>query len=132
MSRFLEELIRRQATGHCEYCRVPEAYLKFQHVLDHIIARKHGGATELGNLALCCVACNQHKGSNLSGIDPQTSAIIPLFNPRRERWDEHFRYEGAILIGLTSTGRATVAALSINIPRRIIARRALLKEGAVF
>ena len=69
MAESLDQNVRRMADNRCEYCRVPEAASRFGHVLDHIIARQHGGKTELANVALCCGRCNQHKGPNLSGID---------------------------------------------------------------
>jgi hypothetical protein len=36
--------------------------------IDHIIARQHGGATELENLALACIHCNRFKGPNMLGL----------------------------------------------------------------
>ncbi|WP_428938893.1 HNH endonuclease [Fontivita pretiosa] len=109
MPETAEQTIRRLAAGRCEYCRMPESGSRLRHVLDHIIARQHGGKTEVSNLALCCGRCNQFKGPNLAGIDPETGQISRLFHPRTDSWDEHFRYEGAALVGLTPIGRATVA-----------------------
>ena len=37
-----------------------------------------------------------------------------LFHPRQQSWTVHFRWNGPLLIGLTPTGRATVALLNIN------------------
>jgi hypothetical protein len=102
-----------------------------RHVLDHIIARQHGGETEFHNLALICMRCNQHKGPNVAGIDPQSGSIVSLFHPRRDSWNEHFRYEGAVLVGLTPAGRATITVLAINMPLRVAARQALIEAGAV-
>src|SRR5437763_2594049 len=109
----LEQTIRRLAGDRCEYCRMPEIESRFPHVLDHVIARQHGGKTEAANLALCCGRCNQFKGPNIASIDPATKQIVRLFNPRADRWDEHFRYEGALLIGLTPIGRATASVLAV-------------------
>ena len=36
--------------------------------IDHIIAMKHRGLTRAGDLCLACFACNNHKGTNISGI----------------------------------------------------------------
>jgi hypothetical protein len=126
MAESLEETIRRLAGNRCEYCRVPEA--KLGHVLDHIIARQHAGKTEFENLALRCGRCNQYKGPNVAGIDPQTNQLVRL----QDRWFEHFRYETAVLIGLTPIGRATVTVLAINHPLRIDARQALIAAGKWF
>src|SRR5271165_4288477 len=34
------------------------------------------------NLALACYHCNAHKGPNLSALDPESGALVRLFNPR--------------------------------------------------
>ena len=130
MTEALEDSIRTLAGNRCEYCRVPEIGLR--HILDHIIARQHGGRTELENLALCCGRCNQFKGPNIAGIDALTQQIVRLFHPRRERWAEHFRYDGALLVGVTPIGRATIAVLAINHPLRVSARQALIDAGEWF
>jgi hypothetical protein len=52
-----------------------------------------------------------------------------LFHPRRDKWDEHFRWQGAHLVGLTSVGRATIAVVVINHPFQIASRQALMDEG---
>lgn len=129
MAEPLEQTIRRLASDRCEYCHVPDATSRLKHVLDHIVARQHGGQTELENLALCCGRCNQFKGPNLTGIDPDTGQLTRLFRPRLDQWSDHFRYEGAVLIGLSAIGRTTIAVLSINHPLRIAAREALIQTG---
>src|SRR5271156_5210547 len=72
MDRVLDLESRRRAVGRCEYCRLPESAFRMPFVLDHIIARQHGGRTESANLALCCGRCNLHKGPNIASIDPQS------------------------------------------------------------
>jgi HNH endonuclease len=128
----VEQSIRQLAHNRCEYCRMPESASRFAHVLDHIIARQHGGKTELSNLALCCGRCNQFKGPNIAGIDPVSGQIIRLFNPREDRWPDHFEYQDVELIGRTAIGRATVTVLAINMPIRIAARRAIMDAGENF
>jgi HNH endonuclease len=132
MPESLGQVIRAMAQGRCEYCRMPQSEYRFRFVMDHIIARQHGGLTEMTNLALCCGPCNLFKGPNLAGIDPASGQMARLFNPRTDRWPEHFRYEDAVLVGLTPTGGATVAVLAINLPLRIAARRALIDIGVTF
>ena len=129
MAESLEESIRRLASERCEYCRIPDSDSRLKHVLDHIIARQHDGTTELKNLALCCARCNLYKGPNISGIDSDTKQITRLVNPRTDIWKDHFRYEGAILIGMTPIGRATVRVLRINLPVRIAWRQMFLATG---
>jgi hypothetical protein len=82
--------------------------------IDHIIARQHGGPTTADNLANIGQHCNQHKGPNVAGIDPVTRQLARLFNPRRDRWDEHFRVVGVEIIGITDVGRVTVVTLAMN------------------
>ena len=77
--------------------------------LEHIVTRQHGGETMLDNLAWACHRCNRHKGPNLTGIDPTTKEIVPLFHPRRLIWTGHFILRGIELMGLRPTGRATSA-----------------------
>jgi cation diffusion facilitator CzcD-associated flavoprotein CzcO len=101
-------------------------------VIDHVVAKQHGGADESGNLALCCGRCNQHKGPNIAGVDPETGAMMRLFHPRRDLWSEHFQYEGGVVVGLTEIGRATAAVLAINLPIRVASRTALIDTGFVF
>jgi hypothetical protein len=121
--------VRARAAECCEYCLVPEQLTLAAHWVDHVVAEKHGGQTEEGNLALSCVLCNQHKGSDLTSIDPQTGQIAPLFHPRRDRWLDHFRFAGARIEPLTPTGRVTVRLLQLNHSDRIEERELMLRLG---
>jgi hypothetical protein len=75
------------------------------------------------------MACNNHRGPNIAGLDPQTGQLVRLFDPRADRWSEHFAWDGPVLQGITPVGRTTVAVLSINLSYRIELRGALLAEG---
>ena len=69
----------------CEYCQRRQSdspLIPLQ--IEHVIARKHGGPDSLDNLALACSECNLHKGSDLSGIDPESDQLTPLYHPRRD------------------------------------------------
>ena len=129
MAISLEQFVRDRARGLCEYCHAPQAYYPERFQIDHIIARQHRGETIIENLALCCLECNRRKGPNLSGVDPLSNQIVTLFHPRNERWRDHFKWENAILVGLTPTGRVTVAVLDINRPPRFVVRQTLIEEG---
>ena len=85
----------------------------------------------MGNLAYACLHCNRHKGPNVSGIERRgrRTRLVPLFNPRRHKWDRHFRWNGPQLVGRTVIGRVTVVVLAINDPLRVAFRMALLEEG---
>jgi hypothetical protein len=52
-----------------------------------------------------------------------------LFNPRRDRWGRHFRWQRSLLIGRTAIGRTTIAVLNINHPLTVAVREQLLAEG---
>ena len=125
MTSDLRNLVRARAGNRCEYCRIDQnddPFFRFH--IEHIVARQHGGATVESNLALACHHCNLHKGPNLTGIDPLTQLVTPLFNPRLDRWDEHFTRDGSAVRGLTVVGRATVRVLAMNALPRLQIRRA--------
>jgi len=98
--------------------------------IDHVIARQHGGGSDLDNLALACFHCNTHKGPNVAGVDPMSGEIVPLFNPRLDDWRARFAWRGPKIAGLTPVGRATVRALALNDPDYVAVRLALIAEGA--
>ena len=75
--------------------------------IEHIVPKKHHGTDDPDNLAWACIFCNLYKGPNLASFDPEIGELTRLFNPRRDRWEEHFRIEGALIVGLTPVGRTT-------------------------
>lgn len=119
------DAVRRRARQSCEYCqrRQSDSPLIPLHI-EHVIARKHGGHDGFDNLALACAECNLHKGSNLSGIDAKSGRLVPLYHPRRDRWDEHFAWDGLRIVGLSAIGRATIRVLEVNSPARLRVRLA--------
>ena len=129
MDLALEALVRQRAEARCEYCHFPEALAEAPFQFDHIMARQHGGQRVTENLALACCYCNRYKGPNLSGVDPLTKEVTPLFHPRLQIWHEHFQWKGPILVGKTAIGRTTVQTLGINRPDAIAVRELLLAEG---
>jgi hypothetical protein len=129
MDAAARDLVRRRAAERCEYCRLHQENSELNHHVEHIVAKQHGGPDDPNNLALACHRCNLHKGPNLTGIDPQTGQVVPLFHPRRDRWSEHFVFAGARLEGISATGRATVQVLAMNDVRCLEVRREVLKYG---
>lgn len=129
MEQSLERQVWERASGICEYCHIPHAYDELSFEVDHVIPRKHGGLTILSNLCLSCFACNRRRGTNLFGIDSRRRKMVRLFNPRRHKWDRHFRWDGPVLVGRTPTGRATIAVLGINLEYRVRLRQQLISEG---
>jgi hypothetical protein len=121
----LRERVRAAAQYRCGYCLCAEAFTGSPMQMDHLIPESVGGLTEEDNLWLACTLCNLHRGNRTAAADPETGAVIRLFDPRRQAWTEHFRWSatGDLVIGLTATGRATVDALQLNRAVRVDARR---------
>src|SRR5262249_6428528 len=126
MAKSWRRRVAERARHLCEYCKLPQSYTSLPHEMDHVRAQKHHGRTSLRNL---CWACNAAKGPNVAGYDPQTDELVPLFNPRKDRWDEHFAWDGPRLTGKSPTARATIDVLRINDPQRIAHRSHLITLG---
>ncbi len=118
-----------RASFRCEYCLLSEDDSFTAHQLDHIISRKHGGASDVSNSALACIRCNAWKGSDIELLDDLTGVLMPLFHPRRDVWREHFRLEGALIEPLTAVGRVTAKLLRLNIAQRVTERRLTVASG---
>jgi hypothetical protein len=129
MNETIRRTVRERAEHRCEYCRVPQQFDPLEFVIDHIIARKHGGSNDSGNLALACYACNLFKGPNIAGFDHEKEEIIRLFNPRADAWTDHFKWRGAYIDSFTVIGRVTAFVLAFNSPDRVEFRRELVAEG---
>ena len=78
-----------------------------------------------------CMFCNKYKGTDLTSIDPESGEIAPLFHPRRQCWEDHFRLDNAQIVPLTATGRVTVTLLQLNRSERVAEREILLTVGTI-
>lgn len=125
----LRAAVQRRAGERCEYCRLLDGAGIWPHEADHIVAEQHRGKTEAGNLAFACFHCNRAKGPNVASVDPLSGRLVPLFNPRVHRWEEHFRAEGARIVALSDIGRATAELLRFNSPERLLVREVLRQAG---
>jgi 5-methylcytosine-specific restriction endonuclease McrA len=116
ISRRLREQVAEAAGYRCGYCRTPQHIVGYPLTIDHIVPEARGGTALEENLWLACVACNQYKGTQVSGRDTKTGRHVRLFNPRLQKWETHFRWndDGTEIVGGTSCGRATVTALNLN------------------
>jgi hypothetical protein len=130
ISEELRADVARRAAHRCEYCLIHEDAAGFPHQVDHIVSRKHGGSSTPDNLAYACVVCNRHKGSDIASIDPRTGETVRLFDPRRDRWGDHFRLDGALIEPISTIGSATTRLLQLNAPERISERRLLQSLGS--
>ncbi|MGH9946754.1 MAG: HNH endonuclease [Pyrinomonadaceae bacterium] len=119
----MRNLVYERAHAACEYCRISEEVCFARHQIDHIIAEKHTGPTSEENLALACTIYNKNKGSDIASVDPETSEIVPLFNPRTDVWDDNFEIENGYITGLTPKARATVRLLQLNTRLRVQERK---------
>lgn len=126
----LRRRVSARARSCCEYCRIRCADTVLGCEVDHAIALKHRGRTTARNLVLACFLCNRFKGPNVGGIDPQTGQFVRLFNPRSDRWAEHFSLRGGRISPRTSVGRVTVGVLVLNQPQRVAQRDVLSSFGA--
>src|SRR4051794_5811632 len=125
MDAATRNFVRQRAGDRCEYCGLHQDLSPLaSHQIEHIRPRNHRGTDDEYNLALACIDCNLHKGTNVAGYDPQTGALTELFNPRRQVWSEHFERRGLLILGLTPVGRTTVAVPELNSDDRLELRAA--------
>ena len=111
---------------------MPESAALHKHEPDHIVPRQHGGKDHEDNLALACLRCNHHKGPNVGSFDPLTGALVPLFNPRSQKWTDHFQWDGAKIQALTPEARVTVKLLRLNDTERVAERECRMDAGFYF
>jgi hypothetical protein len=116
--------VEARAANRCEYCRMHQSLQGATFHVEHVRPICLGGPSAFDNLALACPGCNLRKASRVEAPDPDTTATVPLLNPRTQHWSEHFRWQGYHVLGMTPTGRATVWALDFNHPRRVLIRQA--------
>ena len=119
ISHDLRRRVGERAGWRCEYCLLSEADSGYPHHVDHIVSRKHGGESKENNLALACAVCNRHKGTDIAALISGSEQPVRLFDPRRQVWRDHFRFDGPWIRPLTETGEVTVRVLWLNDPWRI-------------
>jgi len=113
-----------RAEGRCEYWGMDQSLQGATFHVEHILPAARGGPTTLDNLAWSCPQCNLRKSDRIEAVDPECGESLPLFHPRHDLWSDHFQWQAYALTGKTPTGRATIAALDLNHPRRLRIRRA--------
>jgi 5-methylcytosine-specific restriction endonuclease McrA len=130
-NRYIPEKIRLDialiANFRCEYCCVHEDDLFYSFQIDHIISIKHGGTSDVDNLAYSCSMCNQNKGTDLGTYLPDSKRLVRLFNPRKDSWNGHFEVQDGVFTGKTNIGLATIKVLDLNNIDRIILRQTLIE-----
>lgn len=132
---FIPERVRQRVADasrfRCGYCLTSQRIIGPLLEIEHIVPEARGGTSEETNLFLACPRCNGYKSDRIEAVDPDTGKVAPLFNPRIQRWEEHFGWVdgGALVRGKTPEGRATVAALSMNNAQVVAARRLWCSVG---
>lgn len=129
MSRYVSAEVRRlvaeRAGRLCEYCLIGEDDTFLGCEVEHIISLKHGGSSAPDNLAYACVFCNRQKGSDVGSISQQTGEFSRFYNPRLDRWSDHFRIDGDAITPRTIVGEVTARILQFNAGERLLERRVL-------
>jgi hypothetical protein len=122
-----KQIVIERSHGCCEYCRSQVRFATQSFSVEHIIPKSQGGTSNLDNLALSCQGCNNHKYDKIQGLDPISGEQVLLYHPRQENWSDHFTWSNDFteIIGLTSTGRATIAVLQLNRVGLVNLRRVL-------
>jgi hypothetical protein len=125
----LRRLVAGRAAGLCEYCLIHESDGYYAYEVEHVLAEKHGGATNVENLAYACLACNRRKGTDVATVSSHSGLLVRLFNPRTDRWTDHFALAVGRIEPLTEIGEATVRILSFNEDERVAERAILIRAG---
>lgn len=112
----------------CEYCLIHEADTWLGCQVDHVISEKHGGETSAENLAYACVYCNRSKGTDLGSIT-EGGNLVRFFNPRVDRWRDHFVLVGPRIEPVTEIGQVTTRILELNSVERLLEREGLMTVG---
>lgn len=128
ISAELRQTIVDRANHLCEYCLIAEEDSFYGCQVDHIISLKHGGSSDVDNLAFACALCNRAKGSDVGSI-ATSGEFTRFFNPRTDRWLDHFRLEGATIHPLTPIGEVTVRIFGFNDSARLHEREEMIRFG---
>lgn len=127
----IRQLVIERARGCCEYCLSQVRFATQTFSVEHIIPRVKGGETAEDNLALSCQGCNNHKYNKTEGYDTVNAEIVSLFHPRTDMWSDNFIWneDYPLILGISSTGRATVETLHLNREGVVNLRRVLYILG---
>ncbi|MDQ7028160.1 MAG: HNH endonuclease signature motif containing protein [Anaerolineae bacterium] len=127
----VKQRVRKTFNNHCAYCLSAQQYLMQVLEIDHITPIAKGGTNDEDNLCLACRLCNLYKSNHTHSIDSETNQMTPLFNPRTDKWTQHFRWsqDGFRVIGLTAVGRVTIKVLRLNNETAILTRTNWVSVG---
>lgn len=114
-----------RAKNRCEYCQLGQDSQVATFPVDHVLPASLLGITELDNLALACPRCNSKKWKHVEALDAETGKVVPLFNPRDQKWTDHFQWskeDPTVIEGLSASGRATLILLDMNSSQHLTIR----------
>jgi hypothetical protein len=126
ISSQIRQQVIDNAQYRCEYCKTSSKLTGMPLTMEHVQPQSLGCSDHPDNLAAACYRCNEFKGAKTSAIDSLTNVSVRLFNPRLDRWIEHFAWAngGTHIVGISSIGSATIYTLRLN-NDHIVAARAL-------
>lgn len=128
LNQEIRRLVANRADYLCEYCLIHEEDTILGCAIDHIISIKHGGPSDLDNLAYCCVFCNRFKGSDIGSIIWENKDFVRFYHPRWDNWSEHFKLNDCLIEPLTNIGSVTAKILGFNDQQRLLERKLLRQK----
>jgi hypothetical protein len=126
LNKEIRRLVATRADYLCEYCLISEQDTILGCAIDHIISIKHGGSSEIDNLAYCCVYCNRFKGSDIGSIILDKKEFSRFYHPRWDHWGTHFKLNNYVIEAVTSIGEVTARILGFNDQTRLLERQLLI------
>jgi hypothetical protein len=120
MSRYVSkekrQIVKERANTCCEYCQCQEEFCPSPFSIEHVTPLAKNGTDDLENLAYSCQGCNNFKYISIEAIDPLSGEMVKLYHPRKDVWNEHFRWskDHLRLIGISPSARATIDLLKLN------------------
>lgn len=131
ISDSLRESVILRAFNCCEYCKSKDKYSPIFFTLDHTLPESLNGASDFANLAYACFLCNRLKSNKINIFDRTSDKWIALFNPRKDKWSEHFIWndDTTLIIGITIIGNITVKQLKLNREKLIEYRQSIIPFG---
>ena len=131
VSKIRRRKIARRAKERCGYCLVSALVTGVDLQVEQLWPTSKGGRIIEDNLWLACAECNQRTADRTLVVGPLMKREVPLFNPRQDGWNDHFRWSGDAteIVGLTAVRRATVVALKLNRPARVATRQRWVSVG---
>ncbi|HEX5104038.1 MAG TPA: HNH endonuclease, partial [Pirellulaceae bacterium] len=96
MTARISDEVRERVAAHfqqkCTYCQSPLFLMPGAGTVEHIEPRSAQGSDDESNLCLSCYRSNLRKATRIAAVDPRTRKKTPLFHPRQQTWQDHFRW----------------------------------------